>query len=169
MIMWAFEVQDFMGLLCTSTGLLQYKHTGDLWRQCMREINKGTRDHYASLTFVRDSWYLPWTWSIAYIQYSTMCSHTTGAKNLTSQYKIITSFERCLNQWEMTTDIMSSEDRIYIATGRKVFSDNGMINTWLIESSKGYSISKWPVSFSQCWHPVKDAHHINNNYVMFRS
>lgn len=29
------------------------QHTGDIWRQCTREINKSTRNHYESLTFWR--------------------------------------------------------------------------------------------------------------------
>lgn len=40
-----FEKQDFTGLLRTSTG--------EIWRQCMRELNKSKSDHYASLTFWR--------------------------------------------------------------------------------------------------------------------
>lgn len=76
------------------------------------------------------------------------------AENLTCQYKIVTSFERSLNHCGTTVNITSWEDRIYIARGRKVFSDNGMIIYGLMESSKGYSISKSSVTFSQGWRPA---------------
>lgn len=98
----------------------------------------------------------------AYLWHGVLSHHGGLWERPKTSISIVPFSKWCLNQCETMANVTSSEAQIYIATGRNLSRDNGMINTHgLIKSSKGYSISKpsvrpelQPPHSGESWHFV---------------